>query len=386
MARGSRPRRSARRIRVYFPTQKLANTRSSTSSISTAPTSSSSAAVASRTWWATRRRRRRGAARARRPAPRGPGRARSGGAPGRARARGRRAPSGPRRPARPRRGAARRAPSPDTTETASTPARALAARSALVRTSSVGRSAATADSSGARRTARLDAEQHQVGRGEIAPAHLHAEPVDPVGRVPEPGGVHQPDRPAEEIGVRLDRIARRAGDLGDQCAVGAEQRIEQRRLAGVGPAGQDQQRALAEPLGGGRRRRAGARSGRPTSSSCAAMRARRNRAIVLAGKIDVVAPASPRSRPARAGARRGGARGRRRAGGARPAPAPARWRRSDRRPPPAWTRSSLPFSTARRVNSPGAAGRAPASWSAASSRAGASRPPWQESSTRSSPV
>ena len=52
----------------------------------------------------------------------------------------------------------------------------------------------------------------------------------------------------------------------------------------------------------------------------------------------------------------------------------------------ACTRSSLPWSTARRVNSPGAAGRAPAAWSAVSSRAGASSPPWQESSTRSSPV
>ena len=36
----------------HFPTQKLPNTRSSTSSISTAPSSSSSALVASRTWWA----------------------------------------------------------------------------------------------------------------------------------------------------------------------------------------------------------------------------------------------------------------------------------------------------------------------------------------------
>ena len=49
---GSRPRRPAV-PRGYFPTQKLANTRSSTSSTSTAPTSSSRAVVASRTWCAT---------------------------------------------------------------------------------------------------------------------------------------------------------------------------------------------------------------------------------------------------------------------------------------------------------------------------------------------
>ena len=52
----------------------------------------------------------------------------------------------------------------------------------------------------------------------------------------------------------------------------------------------------------------------------------------------------------------------------------------------ACSRSIFPFNTARRVNSPGSAGRAPAAASAATASAGTSRPPWVESSTRSSPV
>ena len=52
----------------------------------------------------------------------------------------------------------------------------------------------------------------------------------------------------------------------------------------------------------------------------------------------------------------------------------------------ACSKSILPLSTARRVNSPGCAGRAPAATSAATAAAGTARPPCVEISTTSSPV
>ena len=109
-----------------------------------------------------------------------------------------------------------------------------------------------ASSSASARPPGLDAEQHEVGGAEIAPAHLDAEPVDPTGRVPEPRGVDQPYGPSHEVGMRLDCIAGRTRQLGDQRAIGAQQRVEERRLARVRPPGQHQQRPLPEPLGRGR--------------------------------------------------------------------------------------------------------------------------------------
>ena len=52
----------------------------------------------------------------------------------------------------------------------------------------------------------------------------------------------------------------------------------------------------------------------------------------------------------------------------------------------AWVRSILPFSKARRLNSPGSAERAPHSNSRSRTRLVTSTPPWQASSTTSSPV
>ena len=49
-------------------------------------------------------------------------------------------------------------------------------------------------------------------------------------------------------------------------------------------------------------------------------------------------------------------------------------------------RSIFPFKKARLVNSPGSAGRAPATDSRSNSRATVRLPPWQESSSMSSPV
>jgi hypothetical protein len=91
--------------------------------------------------------------------------------------------------------------------------------------------------------------------------------------------------------VGLDGVAGSAWDLGDQRAFVAEKRVEERRLAGVGPSSKDQKRALTEPLGRGRAghqiadlRRGGLDpDGDPV---------RRDRAIVFLGKIDIVAQES----------------------------------------------------------------------------------------------
>jgi hypothetical protein len=79
----------------------------------------------------------------------------------------------------------------------------------------------------ARLPAGLDAEQHEVRRGEIAPADLDTHAVDPVGRVPQPGGIDQSHRPVEKVGVGFDRVPGGPRDLGDQRPVSAEQRVEE---------------------------------------------------------------------------------------------------------------------------------------------------------------
>ena len=78
--------------------------------------------------------------------------------------------------------------------------------------------------------------------------------------------------------------------------------------------------------------------------------------------------------------------GLRRVGVARDAELPPTVPRPDRPIASACSKSSLPFRTARRVNSPGSAWRAPARIAAASTDVGARYPPWVVISRRSSPV
>ena len=141
-------------------------------------------------------------------------------------------------------------------------------------------------------------------------------------------------------------------------------------LPGVGPAGEHQQRALPQPLGRGRGREQPLDLRPRTSSSCAGDPRGRHGPVVLPGKVDVVGRAAPAASTSDS-----------RSSASRRERPPSSWRSAARacagavasiRSPTAsaCTRSSLPLSTARRVNSPGAAGRAPAAWSAASSRVG----------------
>ena len=164
---------------------------------------------------------------------------------------------------------------------------------------------------------------------------------------------------------RLERVARRARDLRHDRALGADERVEERRLAGVGPA-QDRDAAARREqparLVASRRepRERGARPARGAS--------RRAGGIGLAhvlGEVDR-APPAPRTRradpPARASSRCESPPAE--PPRARPAPRRPSAPRSGRgRPRPA-RRSILPARNARSVNSPGRAGRAPAATAA----------------------
>ena len=89
-----------------------------------------------------------------------------------------------------------------------------------------------------RRPSGFDAEQHQLGGGKVAARHLDPDPLHPVRRLAQAGGIHQAERVAVHGGLRLQRVAGGARDLGDDRPLGAQERVEQRRLAAVGPAGE----------------------------------------------------------------------------------------------------------------------------------------------------
>ncbi len=96
--------------------------------------------------------------------------------------------------------------------------------------------------------ASLDAQERQVGRGQVPPTHRHAEALDPVGRVAEAGGVSQSDRPPVEVEIGLDRVPGGSWLLGHEGSLDSEQGVEERRLPGVGTTGQHHQRAPSHPL------------------------------------------------------------------------------------------------------------------------------------------
>src|SRR2546426_11273787 len=77
-------------------------------------------------------------------------------------------------------------------------------------------------------------EQHQIRRREIPSTHLDSQPLDAIVALPQPRGVHQPERKALQHRGRFDRIPRGAWDLRHDGALRAEQRVEERRLPRVG--------------------------------------------------------------------------------------------------------------------------------------------------------
>ena len=176
-----------------------------------------------------------------------------------------------------------------------------------------------------------------------------------------PGGVEQRHRIAVEIEMHLDDVARGAGMRRHDRHLAPRDPIEQRRLAGIGRTRDRDHQALAQafaaPLS------ASASSISPASalrrSPAPARSVRRD--IALVGEIDAGLDQRQRLDEPR------------RARLARVSPSsPFSWRNACRRcasvsasirsaRPSTSVRSSLPFSNARRVNSPGSAGRNPRS-------------------------
>src|SRR5437867_11905611 len=75
----------------------------------------------------------------------------------------------------------------------------------------------------------------QLRRRDILSAHLDSPPLDAILALPQSRGLHEPARKAFEHRVRLDDVSRVAWDLRHDVALGAEQRLEERRLPRVGP-------------------------------------------------------------------------------------------------------------------------------------------------------
>ena len=174
-------------------------------------------------------------------------------------------------------------------------------------------------------------------------------------RVPQASRVHESQRPARPVEHCFDRVAGRSRDLGDDCARLAEQRVEQRRLC---PRSARRRAPRA-------RRRGSACPSSAVASSVAHVVERGSR-----GELDALRAESGRRPPRESRCRRRAAPplkdalAKRRATRAERPPSSwwsaRRWAAADRasiRSPiaSACSRSSLPFSTARRVNSPGSA-------------------------------
>jgi hypothetical protein len=93
------------------------------------------------------------------------------------------------------------------------------------------------------------AEQHQIRRSDIAAAHFYTEAIDLLRSIPKPSRIGQPDGPAEEIGMSLNRIPSGAGDLSHESTGAPEKGVEKRRLPDVGTSREYQEGTFAKPLG-----------------------------------------------------------------------------------------------------------------------------------------
>src|SRR5690606_5141156 len=85
-----------------------------------------------------------------------------------------------------------------------------------------------------------------VGGGGDAPGALHAEALDRIAALAQPGRIGEHHRDAVEVGARLDDVAGGARLRRDDGAVGADQGVEQARLADVGAADDDDAQPVAQ--------------------------------------------------------------------------------------------------------------------------------------------
>ena len=99
---------------------------------------------------------------------------------------------------------------------------------------------------GGQRRAAVDHQQGQVGAGQRGAAALHAQVFGQVARVAaDARRVDQHQGDAAQVERLLQRVARGAGDGGDDGPLGAQQGVEQAALAHVGLADDGRADALA---------------------------------------------------------------------------------------------------------------------------------------------
>jgi hypothetical protein len=185
---------------------------------------------------------------------------------------------------------------------------------------------------------------------------------DLVAPFAQAGGVDQGQLDAVHPHRLAQQVAGGAGDVGDDGALAAGQRVQQRALAGVGRSGDHRMQAVAQARPRLGRASSASRSHgpRPVASAarapprvCRWVR-RRNRSRP---RHAPAAPAARRPAPPHAARTRRRARAARRA--RRASDAAIRSATAS-----AWARSSVPLRNARSLNSPGRAARAPSSRSA----------------------
>src|SRR5580704_14366955 len=86
---------------------------------------------------------------------------------------------------------------------------------------------------GAERLRPVDDDQRNAGRLERALGALDARRFKSIGMRPNSGRVDESNRYAFDDKGLLNRVARRAGNLGDDCAFAVEESVEERRLPGI---------------------------------------------------------------------------------------------------------------------------------------------------------
>jgi hypothetical protein len=88
--------------------------------------------------------------------------------------------------------------------------------------------------------------QHQIGRFRPRPRAFDAFQLDRILGLPNAGGVEQRHRPATEIEMHLDHVARGAGIRRHDRRLALGDPIEQRGFAGIGWAGDGDHQTLAQ--------------------------------------------------------------------------------------------------------------------------------------------
>ena len=234
------------------------------------------------------------------------------------------------------------------------------------------------------RVARIEHHQGEVGALQFGARAAHAFALDRIAALAQAGGVDQGQfQPVEAHGF-AQQVAGGAGDVGDDGAFAAGQRIQQRTLAGVGRAHDHRMQAVAQAAAafgiGAAAAPAPQRVTKPLRTCAPPSVSMRfvgeiDRRLHMHAQADkLVGDASHAAREHAVERAPGRARRARVAAAIRSAMASA------------WARSSLPLRKARSVNSPGRARRAPERDQRATSCCSTTGLPCACSSTTSSPV